>query len=242
MADSAPNMVALVEILAKAMVEAPDEVTVEPFEENGQTVLELIVAESDLGRVIGRQGRTARSLRTIVHSASPAHSQALSVGDCGIAGEFITIARVLGPQGRRGEVMAELHTDFPERFEERRQLSGLAPDGSRRELQLEEHWFHKGGVVLKFAGVDSISDAEQLKGWEVQVPREQRTELEPGATYVSEIVGCDVWIRWRTALPGTRQRSAVWGRRSSAAGCEVAGLCGAERSAGSLRRRVCEEA
>ena len=56
-------MVALVEILAKAMVEAPDEVTVEPFEEDGQTVLELIVAESDLGRVIGRQGRMARSLR-----------------------------------------------------------------------------------------------------------------------------------------------------------------------------------
>jgi 16S rRNA processing protein RimM len=90
--------------------------------------------------------------------------------------------------------MAELHTDFPERFAERRELSGLAPDGSRRELQLEEHWFHKGGVVLKFAGVDSISDAEQLKGWEVQVPREQRTKLEPGAEYVSEIVGSDVWI------------------------------------------------
>ena len=70
MAESAPNMVALVEILAKAIVEVPDEVEVEPFEENGQTVLELIVAESDLGRVIGRQGRTARSLRTIVHAAS----------------------------------------------------------------------------------------------------------------------------------------------------------------------------
>ncbi len=90
--------------------------------------------------------------------------------------------------------MAELHTDFPERFAERRELSGLAPDGSRRELQLEEHWFHKGGVVLKFAGVDSIDDAQQLKGWEVQIPREQRTKLEPGAEYVSEIVGSDVWI------------------------------------------------
>ncbi len=101
---------------------------------------------------------------------------------------------MLGPQGRRGEVLAELHTDFPQRFEERRQLSGLAPDGSRRELQLEEHWFHKGGVVLKFAGVDSISDAERLKGFEVQLPREQRTELEAGAAYVSEIVGCEVWI------------------------------------------------
>jgi predicted RNA-binding protein YlqC (UPF0109 family) len=56
--------------MAKAVVQAPEEVSVEPFEENGQTVLELVVAESDLGRVIGRQGRTARSLRTIVHSAS----------------------------------------------------------------------------------------------------------------------------------------------------------------------------
>ncbi|HUI84094.1 MAG TPA: KH domain-containing protein [Candidatus Binatia bacterium] len=63
-------MIALMELLAKAVVEAPDEVTVEPFEENGQTVLELVVAESDLGRVIGRHGRTARSLRTILHAAS----------------------------------------------------------------------------------------------------------------------------------------------------------------------------
>jgi uncharacterized protein len=70
MSDGKPDMVALMELVAKAIVEAPDEVTVEPFEENGQTVLELIVAEEDLGRVIGRNGRTARSLRTILHSAS----------------------------------------------------------------------------------------------------------------------------------------------------------------------------
>ena len=104
------------------------------------------------------------------------------------------MARVLGPQGRRGEVLAELHTDFPERFDERRSLWGLAADGSRRELQLEEHWFHKGGVVLKFSGIDSISDAERLKGMEVQVPGEQRTKLEKGSAYVSDIVGSDVWI------------------------------------------------
>ena len=70
MSDGKPDMVALMETVAKAIVDTPDEVTVEPFEENGQTVLELIVAEEDLGRVIGRNGRTARSLRTILHSAS----------------------------------------------------------------------------------------------------------------------------------------------------------------------------
>ena len=99
---------------------------------------------------------------------------------------------MLGPQGRRGEVAAELHTSFPERFAERHELSGLAKDGSRRELQLEEHWFHKGHVVLKFAGVDSISDAELLAGLELQIPAEQRAELAAGEVYVSDLVGCEV--------------------------------------------------
>jgi uncharacterized protein len=70
MASNAVNMVALVEHLAKALVDAPGDVEVEAFEEGGQTVLELFVAEDDLGRIIGRQGRMARSLRTIVNAAA----------------------------------------------------------------------------------------------------------------------------------------------------------------------------
>lgn len=96
-------------------------------------------------------------------------------------------------QGRHGEVAAELHTDFPERFEERTRVFALARDGNRRELHVESFWPHKGQIVLKFAGVDSISDAELLIGSEVQVPAGERTELEPGAAYVSDLVGCAVW-------------------------------------------------
>ena len=92
-------------------------------------------------------------------------------------------------------MLAELRTDFPERFDQRRQLWGLTPDGNRRELQLEEHWFHKGGVVLKFAGVDSISDAERLARMELQIPGEQRASLAEGVAFVSEIVGCEVWAQ-----------------------------------------------
>jgi 16S rRNA processing protein RimM len=102
---------------------------------------------------------------------------------------------VLGPQGRRGEVAAELHTSFPERFVERRHLSALASDGSRRELQLEQHWFHKGHVILKFAGVESISDADRLSGMELQIREEQRAELEAGAVYISDLVGCSLFDR-----------------------------------------------
>jgi 16S rRNA processing protein RimM len=111
--------------------------------------------------------------------------------------EFITIARVAKTQGRHGEVAAELHTDFPEKFAERKKLFALAADGERRELRLEEFWPHKSYVVLKFAGVDSITDAEALVGCEIQVPREQRAELDAGA-YVSDLVGCEVFDRERS--------------------------------------------
>ena len=110
--------------------------------------------------------------------------------------EFITIARVAKTQGRHGEVAAELHTDFPEKFAERKKLFALAADGKRRELRLEEYWPHKSYVVLKFAGVDSITDAEALVGCEIQVHREQRAELDAGA-YVSDLVGCEVFDRER---------------------------------------------
>jgi 16S rRNA processing protein RimM len=99
---------------------------------------------------------------------------------------------VLRPQGRRGEVAAELHTDFPERFRERRRLFALDKDGHRRELRLEDFWPHKGLIVLKFAGVDSISAAEGLAGWEIQIPRSQRAPLEPGSAYVADLIGCRV--------------------------------------------------
>ena len=97
--------------------------------------------------------------------------------------------------------MAELHTDFPERFAERRQLWAMGPRGERRELELEDFWAHKGRVVLKFRGVDSISAAEELAGCEVQIPREARVPLEAGTNYVSDLVGCTVVVDNRQLGP-----------------------------------------
>lgn len=111
----------------------------------------------------------------------------------GSPGGFITIARVIKPQGKVGEVSAELFTDFPERFAERRHLSALGSAGERRELELEDFWPHKGRMVLKFAGIDSIDDAATLVGAEIQIPREQRAQLEEGSFFVSDLVGCRVF-------------------------------------------------
>ena len=114
------------------------------------------------------------------------------------SGEFITLARVVKTQGRHGEVAAEMHSDVPDRFAAGMKLFALpkaerlGEKAARRELEVEDLWPHKGLVVLKFRGVDSMNDAELLIGSELQVPSAARAELERGWTYVSDLIGCVV--------------------------------------------------
>ena len=109
-------------------------------------------------------------------------------------GDFVTLARVVKTQGRHGEIAAEVHSDVPDRFTEGMKLSALDRSGSsRREVEIENLWPHKGLLVLKFVGIDSMSDAEALIGSELQVPKAERAELEQGWNYVSDLVGCAVF-------------------------------------------------
>lgn len=108
------------------------------------------------------------------------------------SGEFVTLARVVKTQGRHGEVAAEVHSGVPDRFVENMKLFALTGTDQRREIEVESFWSHKGMLVLKFCGVDSMSDAELLIGAELQVPRTERAELEQGWNYVSDLVGCIV--------------------------------------------------
>jgi 16S rRNA processing protein RimM len=106
--------------------------------------------------------------------------------------EYLTIARLRRPQGRRGELLAELFTDFPERFRDLKEVWLLDREGTRREAVIEGFWFHQGGVVLKFAGVDDIEAAKKLAGGEVQVSLAERMPLEGEARYWSDLEGCRV--------------------------------------------------
>ena len=71
----------------------------------------------------------------------------------------------------------------------------MLADGSRCELTLEAFWPHKARLVLKFQGVDTISEAETLLGAEIQIPASERVQLEPGVQYISDLVGCQVSAR-----------------------------------------------
>lgn len=115
---------------------------------------------------------------------------------------WITLAVLLRPQGRKGEVLAELLTDFPERFSDGARVllanPGFAgPETEARPMTVLGHWLpvgrNHGRVVLSFAGVESISAAEELAGLEVLVPESERVELEEDAEYISDLVGCAVF-------------------------------------------------
>lgn len=111
--------------------------------------------------------------------------------------DFVTLARVVKTQGRRGEVAVELYTHIPDRLRPGLRVFALAENGSRRQLRIEDAWPHKHFAVLRFSGVESISDAELLIGCELQVPLSERAPLEPGSTYISDLVGCALMDRGR---------------------------------------------
>ncbi|MGH9586530.1 MAG: ribosome maturation factor RimM [Acidobacteriaceae bacterium] len=106
------------------------------------------------------------------------------------------LARLVRPQGRRGEILAEILTDFPERFADRKRLF-LVPSEpgteTAREMQLENYWLHKGRVVLKFFGIDSINDAELLRGLLVAIPASERAALADDSVYIGDLIGCEVF-------------------------------------------------
>jgi 16S rRNA processing protein RimM len=107
--------------------------------------------------------------------------------------DWVLVARLVRPHGRRGELVAEILTDFPERFHERARLFLIPSErvGSRpREIHLENFWFLRSRVVMKFQGVDSINDAEALRGFEVAIPAAERAPLQAGSVYVSDLIGC----------------------------------------------------
>ena len=114
----------------------------------------------------------------------------------------LTLARVLRPWGRRGEVAAEVLTDFPKRLTALKE--GWLYDGRNppRPVSIRSCRMHIGQAVIHFAGSESINDAECLRGLELQIPFSERAAISPGRHYISELVGCSVWEQGTEAALG----------------------------------------
>jgi 16S rRNA processing protein RimM len=127
---------------------------------------------------------------------------------------WIVLAQVLRPQGRKGEVLADLFTDFPDRFASHPRVF-LAPPGLAeapsadaaptspapppQPMEVASHWLpvgkNTGRIVLAFNDITTIEQAEALAGKQVLVPFSERITLEPGATYIADLIGCTVYDR-----------------------------------------------
>lgn len=116
---------------------------------------------------------------------------------------WVIVARILRPRGNKGEVAAELLTDFPERLTQLTEIF-LRPSGGAatepRLTALEACWLsqnHKGQAVFHFAGCNSISEAEKFRGLEVLLPIEKRMALSRGQYFVDDLMGCLVFEKSR---------------------------------------------
>jgi 16S rRNA processing protein RimM len=111
---------------------------------------------------------------------------------------FITVARLLKPRGNKGELAAQLLTDFPERLTSLKEvfLSDTKSKAEPRKVAVQNCWLsqnHKGQAVFHFADTNSINDAEKLRGQDVLLPIDQRVTLPAGVYFVSDLVGCSVF-------------------------------------------------
>jgi 16S rRNA processing protein RimM len=106
--------------------------------------------------------------------------------------DLIIVARAVRTRGLKGELVADVLTDFPERFEHVSELTGVGSSGERKQLELESYWFQKDRMVLKFAGYDSIESAKALVGYQFGLPEGERVQLSQDEFYDWELEGCAV--------------------------------------------------
>ncbi len=116
----------------------------------------------------------------------------------------VTLARILRPRGRRGEVAAEILTDFPGRLTTLREAYLWDGTNPPRRVSVRACWLHQQQAVFHFEGSESIADAERLRGLQVQIPLAERIPLPPGWYYITDLAGCEVWERDTSRRATTR--------------------------------------
>ena len=112
----------------------------------------------------------------------------------GAGSDLVLIARAVRTHGLKGEVVAELLTDFPERFEDLDEVVMVSPTGEQQTRAIEGFWFQKDRVVLKLEGCDDVDAAKRLVGYEFAVPESERVQLEADEFYDWELEGCTVKV------------------------------------------------
>ncbi len=106
--------------------------------------------------------------------------------------DLVAIAKIAKPRGLKGELIADVLTDFPERFDGLENITAVLANGERRELKIENAWFQNERIVLKFEGVDAVEQAEEFRGAEICIAENEAVELDADEFYDWQIEGCEI--------------------------------------------------
>ena len=110
-----------------------------------------------------------------------------------MSSDWVILAEIVRARGNKGEVAVNDLTTGPDRFNELGSVTLLGPDDAiKREVEIEEAWEHNGFTILKFKGIDSISEAEALRGLRAAIRPDRRRPLEPGEFFFGDLVDCQV--------------------------------------------------
>jgi 16S rRNA processing protein RimM len=128
---------------------------------------------------------------------------------------WVQVARILRPRGNKGEVLAELLTDFPARLSSFKQIYLRSANGEPQATGLQNFWVdrnHPEHGIFHFTGSGSIDSAEKFRGMDVLIPISDRVELPVGQYFVSELIGCRVF----DSAPGAARISSPAGEEEQA--------------------------
>ena len=114
-----------------------------------------------------------------------------NASDNRLRADDVVIARVVKARGVRGEVACALETDFPERFASLEEITSCMPDGTRESLTIEDYWFHKTHVILKFEGYDSMTAAQKLAGARLVISESDAAPLPEGEFFERHLIGAE---------------------------------------------------
>lgn len=110
-----------------------------------------------------------------------------------MSNDWIILAEIVRSRGNRGEVAVNDLTTGPDRFRELGSVTLLAPDDSSKgDVEIEEAWDHNGFTILKFKGIDNISDADALRGFRAAIRPSRRRPLAPDEFFFGDLVNCQV--------------------------------------------------
>ena len=105
---------------------------------------------------------------------------------------LVRVARAVRTRGLKGEIVAELLTDFPKRFDEINQLTVVGPSGDLTTVELEDFWFQNDRIILKLVNCNSVEAAERFRDCEFCVTESEIVELEQDEYFDFDLEGCTV--------------------------------------------------